>query len=190
MLQSTFGSNNTRSWTLPDFQHIDNTYAILGNTFGNFSPAYKVQFLKEVASVMNKGDTLLVTVFNKPKTKEEIADILDHYNTEEVHAFMKNFFMKLGVAEDAIEVKITYEDDVVHIDAMIHQKDPNHPVTMRVNGQTVVVPDQTLFTGFTSERVDRQQMEQFRKESGTTLKLVKEVTIPGNPSTVYVFEKE
>ena len=118
--------------SIHDLHILSNTFSLLGSTFGNFSIEYKKEFLKQLSTMMNKGDTLLISVFNKPNSLEGIQDIIDHYNTPETHQFIKNFFMKLGIPEDNITIQVTYTNNVVHIDALVTQKDPTIPLTIHL----------------------------------------------------------
>lgn len=70
---------------------------------------------------MNHGDILCISLFNPPKTGEEKKKIIRMYDTPEIYAFMKNFFIKLGIPEGNIYISVWYDEekDAIEIDARV-----------------------------------------------------------------------
>lgn len=137
--------------------------------------------------IMNSGDTLMLSLFKTPKDQAGIDDIIKHYKSPEVDRFIKNYFIKLGIDKDKIEVQYNYKNDTVHIDALI-KSDPSHPTTINFNGELVHLQHDTLFQCFQSERMNREKMEE--QLEWTDLKIISIVTDENNPYEIYVIEKK
>jgi hypothetical protein len=61
---------------------------------------------------------LIISSFNLPKEGNE-QEIIDKYNTPETHKFIANFFQKLGLSKENINVTVAYKNNTIHIDAKI-----------------------------------------------------------------------
>lgn len=140
--------------------------------------------------LMNQGDVLCVSLFNPPKTEEEEKIIVSMYDTPEIHAFMKNFFIKLGISQDNIDISVWYDKktDAIKIDARIDRKD-NKPIEIQHNGESVIVPDGTRFHCLTSKRMDEKALQICVDQSHTSLKIVDKITTSGNPFSLYMISK-
>lgn len=55
---------------------------------------------------MNEGDILCLSLFNPLQSKAERENAVSIYDTSKMYAFLKNFFIKLGIPRDAIEIKV------------------------------------------------------------------------------------
>lgn len=140
--------------------------------------------------IMNTGDVLCVSLFNPPKSKEEQEKIIRMYDTPETHIFIKNFFIKLGIPEDMIEVQVTYNDKTttIHIDAKIHQKN-NQSIQIHPTGVDVEIPNDTIFHCITSQRMGEEDLQKCIKNSHTSLKIIDQITTADNPFTLYMISK-
>lgn len=185
---SAFNARNSMERSKVDASLLSNTFAILGSTFGNFSHAYKREFLRNMAKIMNRGDNIFLSVFNKPSSEAEIQDIIRHYDTPHTHQFIKNFFIKLWIPAENITVRVTYVQDSIHIDALVEQKNDT-PVKVRLTGNTITVPDKTLFKCFQSQRISHEKMQEIITESNSRLQIKEVLSLPWNPFTIYIIEK-
>jgi len=174
---------------IPDIREAANTFTLFGGTFGNFW-AYQKKFLQQMNKIMNTGDVLCVSLFNPPKSKEEQEKIIRMYDTPETHIFIKNFFIKLGIPEDMIEVQVTYNDKTttIHIDAKIHQKN-NQSIQIHPTGVDVEIPNDTIFHCITSQRMGEEDLQKCIKNSHTSLKIIDQITTADNPFTLYMISK-
>jgi len=174
---------------MPDIRESSNMFAIFGGTFGNFE-AYQPIFLKQMEELMNKDDILCISLFNPPNTEEERKTIVSMYDTPEIHVFMKNFFIKMGIPKECIEIKVWYDEttNAIKIDAQIQQKDDT-PITIKYKGESVVVPDGTKFHCLTSQRMDKITLQNCMDQSQTSLKIVDEITTADSPFTLYMISK-
>jgi len=139
---------------------------------------------------MNEGDVFCVSLFNPPTNKEEEQVIVQKYNTPQTHFFIKNFFIKLGIPEDAIDVRVVYNSTThaIDIDAKINSKDAM-PITIHPTGEEVIIPNDTVFHYISSQRMGEQDIQKNINQSQTSLKIVDRITTPGNPFTLYMISK-
>lgn len=174
---------------IPDIRESSNMFTLFGWTFGNFEN-YQKLFLQQMDALMNTWDILCVSIFNPPKNKEEQEEIVGMYNTPQNALFIKNFFIKLGIPEDTIEIQVGYDDetDTVHIDAKIHQKN-NQAIYIHPTGKEVMVPDGTVFHCISSQRMDKEDIENRIDTSHTSLKIIDQITTPNSPFTLYMISK-
>jgi len=177
------------TFNIPDVRESSNTFTLFGGTFGNFKSYQKI-FLQQMHALMNEGDILCLSVYNPPATKQEEQNIVRRYDTPENSLFIKNFFIKLGIPENAIDVQVFYNESntTIDIDAKIHSKD-NTPITIRPTGEEVIVPDGTVFHCISSQRMDEQDLQKKIDQSQTSLKIVDKITMPDNPFTLYMISK-
>lgn len=169
LLNTIVGSPRNYEINKVDIRETTNTFSLFWGTFGNFW-AYKPIFLQQIASLMNHGDTLYISLFNKPKTSQEIQNIVETYKSPQTTAFIKNFFMKLGLPKEAMEVTYDY--------------DKNN--TMQIN----LAYDNCVFHCIQSQRMDREDLEEMLKSSKSSLKIIDEITESDNPFTIYVLQKQ
>ncbi len=176
-------------FNMPDIRESSNMFAIFGGTFWNFE-TYKPTFLKQMDELMNHGDILCISLFNPPKTGEEKKKIIRMYDTPEIYAFMKNFFIKLGIPEGNIYISVWYDEekDAIEIDARVDWKD-NNPIKIQYSGESVIVPDGTKFHCLTSKRMDEKTLQTCIDQSHTPLKIVDRITTSGNPFSLYMISK-
>ena len=141
-------------------------------------------------ALMNEGDILCLSVYNPPATKQEEQHIVRMYDTPENSLFIKNFFIKLGIPKDAIDVQVSYNENnkTIDIDAKIHSKN-NKPITIRPTGEKVMIPDDAVFHCISSQRMDEQGLQKKIDQSQTSLKIVDKITTPDNPFTLYMISK-
>ena len=139
---------------------------------------------------MNKDDILCISLFNSPNTEEERKTIVSMYDTPEIYAFMENFFIKMGIPKECIEIKVWYDEttNAIKIDAQIQQKDDS-PITIKHKGESVVVPDGTKFHCLTSQRMDKVALQNCINQSKTSLKIVDQITTSDSPFTLYMISK-
>ena len=147
-------------------------------------------FLKQMDELMNKDDVLCISLFNRPKTEEERKNIVSMYDTPEIYAFMKNFFIKMGIPNECIKINVWYDEisDAIKIDAQMQRKD-NTPIKINHKGEQVVVPDGTKFNCLTSQRMDKEALQTCIDQSNTSLKIVDQITTADNPFTLYMISK-
>ncbi|MCX6824135.1 MAG: L-histidine N(alpha)-methyltransferase [candidate division SR1 bacterium] len=176
-------------FNLPDIRESSNMFSLFGGTFGNFE-SYKKKFLQQMNALMNEGDVLCISLFNPPTNKEEEEVIVRKYDTIQTRKFIKNFFIKLGIPEDCIDVRIVYNSTThaIDIDAKIHSQN-NTPITIRPTGEEVVIPEDTIFHCISSQRMDEQYLQKCINQSQTLLKISDKITAPNNPFTLYMISK-
>jgi hypothetical protein len=138
--------------------------------------------------LMNKGDIFCVSLFNQPQSKEEEQKIVDKYDTPETHMFIKNFFMKIGIPKEAIEVQVIYKNNAINIDARINSKD-DVPISIHPTGKEVIIPNGTVFHCISSQRMDEQDLQKTIDQSQASLNIVDKITTQNNPFTLYVLQK-
>jgi hypothetical protein len=157
--------------------------------FGNFEE-YQPIFLTQMDELMNKNDILCISLFNRPKTEEERKIIVSMYDTPEIYAFMKNFFIKMGIPKECIKINVWYDEisDAIKIDAQIQRKN-NTPIKIKYKGEWVVVSDGTKFNCLTSQRMDKESLQKCIDQSKTSLKIVDQITSNDNPFTFYMISK-
>lgn len=174
---------------IPDIKETSNTFTLFGWTFGNFL-GYKKIFLRQMNKLMNVWDVLCVSVFNPPTSKQEQETIVSMYDTPETHMFIKNFFIKLGIPKEAIEIKVWYSSvtHTINIDAKIHRKD-NQPIVIHPTGKDVTVADGTVFHCIASQRMDETNLQKDIKQSQTSLKIIDRISTPDNSFTLYMISK-
>jgi hypothetical protein len=68
---------------------------------------------------MKKDDIILISLFNKPDTPEEIKKTISAYDNPETQHFIKNFFWKMGIPPENIDITVKYENNVVKVDAKV-----------------------------------------------------------------------
>ena len=138
--------------------------------------------------LMNPGDILCISVFNPPKETKEREHIVSTYDTPQNTLFIKNFFIKLGIPEEAIQVQVVYKDGAIHIDAKIHGKD-NQPIKTHIGGEDISIADGTIFHCITSQRMNENDVKKSIAISQTSLKIIDRITTPDNPFTLYMISK-
>jgi hypothetical protein len=139
--------------------------------------------------LMNEEDILCISLFNQPQSKEEEQKIVGMYDTPETHMFIKNFFMKIGIPKEAIEVQVIYKNNAINIDARINSKD-NSPISIYTAGKEVVVPNGTVFHCISSQRMDEQDLQKTIDQSQASFNIVDKITTQNNPFTLYILEKK
>ena len=174
---------------IPDIRESSNMFTLFGWTFGNFEN-YQKLFLQQMDTLMNSWDILCISVFNLPKDKQEREQIVRSYNTPQNNIFIKNFFIKMGIPEDAIEICVEYdnETDTVHIDAKIHGK-TNQPIQINYAWEKTIVPDGTIFHCISSQRMDVKDLQKRIDQSKTSLKIIDQISSPNSPFTLYMISK-
>lgn len=173
---------------IPDIREKSNMFTLFGWTLWNFW-WYRKTFLEYMNRIMNVGDILCVSLFSLPKNEKEIRTIMSRYDTSENSTFIKNFFIKLGIPQDAIEVHVTYKDKSIHIDAKIDSKN-GLPIKIHPTGEEVKIPNGTIFHCISSERMDEQGLQNEIDQSQGSLKIIDEITSPKSPFTLYMIAKQ
>jgi len=174
---------------IPDIRETLNIFTLFGWTFGNFGN-HQQTFLQQINTLMNVWDILCMSLFNLPISNEEKQQIVDIYNTPQTHLFIRNFFVKLGIPEDAIKVQVSYDNNTnsVNIDAKIHTKN-NQPIIINPTGVETKIPDDTIFHCFSSQRMDEHDLQKRIDQSNLPLKVINKITLPGNPFSLYMISK-
>lgn len=174
-------------YTIHDIRERHNIFSMLWWTFGNFSHWYKNTFLKDMSNIMNSWDhLLLLSVFNIPES-DKINDAIKHYSSPQTTAFVKNFFIKLGVDPANIDVSYYYEDWAIHIDATIAPT--TSWISLKIYGETATINQKTTFSCFTSQRMSWDMMTSYVSNFKESLFIKDIITEPGNPFTFYVYKQ-
>lgn len=169
------------------FQKKNKTITLLWWTFGNFW-SYQPIFLQQVNDLMIPWDILIISSFNLPKNAKE-QEVIDKYNTPETHNFITNFFQKLGIPKENIDVTVTYKNSTIHIDAKIIG-DWNEDLVARVSGKETKIPVWTTFACIQSQRLDESEFKKILERSEIDLSIKEIITKDGSPFSLYVLQKE
>lgn len=121
--------------------------------------------------LMQSGDILIISAFNKVKNTQEKKETEDIYDTDKYHDFVANFFQKLGIPKENIQFQVKYDtNDIIYINAKIAWGN-TIPIIARVAGKKVEIPDGTVFECIQSERFDTSKFKKIIEESKTDLKI-------------------
>jgi hypothetical protein len=186
----TFWNPHPMPYTISSFQDEHNFFSMLWGTYGNFSWEYKIQFLQHMHTIMKPWDQLLLSVFKKPKSSDEIQNIIDHYNTQQTFDFVSNFFEKLWVSKANIEVEVKYENDTISIDAIIDPtKTEQKYITLSCYGDTCSIKNPIHIEILRSQRIDDEMIEYYLTSSKTSLHIQKVIQHDENPIVFYILSK-
>ncbi len=185
VLTSVVNNPHEMTFNIPDIKESSNMFTLFWGTFGNFED-YQPIFLKQMDKLMNPWDVLCISLYTTPKDEQEGQEVVKRYNTPQNAIFIKNFFVKLGIPQEAIEVIVSYDHNsaTIHIDAKIQEN-------IRINrkGKEITISGGTIFHCVSSRRMKQVDLQECIDASGTSLKIADRIMEPGNPFSLYMITK-
>lgn len=149
----------------------DNTYLCFWELLSNFSKEKTIEQLKNMNNRwILKGNNIIFTVFDAPKTEEEIGEVISNYDTKEAENFVLNWLNNLWIDTENFEYVVTYDKTKNCIYVWIEAKKDCEINTD--NWDSVYIKKWQIYPVHQSKRFTKNEIKEILKKSGAKLEKI------------------